>query len=243
MKTNYKSNEYFAKIKIKDTMMIEKINILIIEDDETALFLMADLLKDSGFLVDTVTTATDGISCLNNKKYNLLLLDLNLPDFNGFDVLSNISSTIAIPTIVISAYNDISIKVQAFRYGANDYMSKPVDFRELEARIWALLSRKENIELQCKEEESLFKIENNKIFFKNRSLNLTQLEFEILSLFLKHKNQIVTRDQLTDSISSVKSHRLLDNHIKNIRTKIEEDRSEPVYLKTEYGIGYKFVIP
>ena len=222
--------------------MIERINILIIEDDEAAAFLMEDFLKDSGFLVDTVTTATDGISYLKNKKYDLLLLDLNLPDFNGFDVLSNISSAIAVPTIVISAYNDISIKVKAFRYGTNDYMTKPINFRELEARIWALLSRKEHIELQCKEDEDLFKIEKKQILFKNKPLNLTQLEFEILSIFLKHKNQIITRDQLTDAILSLKSHRLLDNHIRNIRTKIEEDGSEPIYLKTEYGIGYIFQV-
>ena len=214
-------------------MMLDKINILIIEDDEAAAFLMEDFLKDSGFLVDTVGTATDGISYLNNKKYNILLLDLNLPDFNGFDVLSNISSSIAIPTIIISAYNDVSTKVQAFRYGSNDYMVKPINFRELEARIWALLSRKEHIELQRKEDESLFKIEKKQILFKNKPLNLTQLEFEILSLFLKHKNQIITRDQLTDSISSLKSHRLLDNHIRNIRTKIEEDGSDPIYLKRD----------
>ncbi len=227
--------------KVLEILIIEKIKILIIEDDETASFLMADFLKDSGFLVDTVTTATDGIAYLKNREYALLLLDLNLPDFSGFDVLSNINSTIAIPTIVTSAYSDTPVKLQAFKYGANDYLTKPIDFLELEARIWALLSRKENIQLKGDEKESLFKMENNQILFKNAPLNLTAVEFEILSLFLKHKDQTLSRDQITRSVSSVKSHRLLDNHIKNIRKKIEEDSSKPIYLKTEYGVGYRFL--
>ncbi len=221
--------------------MLKKPRILIIEDDETASFLIANFLKESGFLVDTVATATDGISHLNNIKYTLLVLDLSLPDFSGFDVLSSIKTSIAIPTIIVSAYGDTDTKVKAFKYGANDYLTKPIDFLELEARIWALLSRKENIKLQDDQDKSIFAIEKNQIFFKDRVLQLTAVEFEILSLFIKNSGQIVSRDLLTYSISSIKSHRLLDNHIKNIRKKIEEDSSKPIYLKTEYGVGYRLV--
>ncbi len=227
--------------KVEKSIMMEKMKILIIEDDETASFLMADFLKDSGFLVDTVTTATDGISYLKHKNYALLLLDLNLPDYSGFDVLSNIKNRLDIPSIVVSAYGDTRIKVQAFKYGANDYLTKPIDFLELEARIWALLSRRENIQLQHEKNLPLFSIKNNQIFLKDSPLNLTVVEFEILALFLKHRGQVVSRKALTRSISSVKSHRLLDNHIRNIRKKIEKDSSKPLYLKTEYGVGYRFV--
>ena len=102
------------------------------------------------------------------------------------------------------------------------------------------MSRKDNIKLVPTEDESLFRIDSNKIYFKNEILVLTALEFDILSYFIKSTGQIISREQLTNSITSVKSHRLLDNHIKNIRKKIEEDSSKPVYLKTEYGLGYKF---
>ncbi|MCK5294606.1 MAG: response regulator transcription factor [Arcobacteraceae bacterium] len=219
--------------------MIEKINILIVEDDETASFLLQSFLQDCDFCVDCVYTITDGISYLKNKKYDLLLLDLSLPDFSGFELLSNINNSIVIPTIVISAYSDTNTKVKAFKYGANDYLTKPIDFIELEARIWSLLSRKENINLQDKNKNEILKIDKNQIYFKNQILNLTALEFDILSYFIKHKGEIISRDLLTNSISSVKSHRLLDNHIKNIRKKIEEDSSKPNYLKTEYAVGYK----
>ncbi len=218
------------------------IKILIVEDDETASYLMKSFLEDCDFLVDTVSTVTDGVSYLKNNNYTLLLLDLNLPDFSGFDLLSNIANSVAIPTIVISAYSDTKTKVKAFKYGANDYLTKPIDFLELEARIWALLSRKDNIKLVPVEEDVIFKIDSNQIYFKNEILHLTALEFDILSYFINHKGQIISREQLTNSIASVKSHRLLDNHIRNIRKKIEEDSSKPVYLKTEYGLGYRLTI-
>jgi len=221
---------------------VDKQKILIVEDDETALFLMEDFLKDS-FEVKAVTTVTDGLSLLNIYKYDLLILDLNLPDFNGFDLLSNIRKKVIIPTIFVSAYNDTKTKVKAFRYGASDYLVKPIDLEELEARIWSLLSRNENIKITEEIKlNKLFEIKRNTIFLMNKELSLTSLEFEILSYFIKNKNAIISRDELVQSISSVKSHRLLDNHIKNIRKKIEENSSNPKFLKTQYGIGYKFTL-
>ena len=221
---------------------MNKYNILIVEDDEITSYLMSDFLKNCGFLVDCVYTVTDGISYLKNKKYDLLLLDINLPDFNGFELISNIKNKIAIPIIVTSAYNDTDSKVKAFKFGVHDYLSKPIDFLELEARIWSLLSRNDNIKLRDEDPSSAFKIEERQIQFKNKYLDLTNIEFEILSLLIKNKNQVISRDLLSNSLSSISSQRSLDNHIKKIRKKIEEDTSNPKYLKTEYGMGYKLVI-
>jgi len=220
---------------------MQEYHILIVEDDEIASYLMSDFLKNNGFLVDCVYTITDGISHLKNKKYDLLLLDLNLPDFSGFELISSIKNKIAIPIIVTSAYSDTTTKVKAFKFGVHDYLSKPIDFLELEARIWSLLSRNDNIKLEKENNLSVFKIEQKQIFFKNKYLSLTNLESEILSLLIENKNIVISRDVLTNSLSSISSHRSLDNHIKNIRKKIEEDSSNPQYLKTEYGMGYKLV--
>ena len=220
---------------------MENTKILIVEDNETASYLMKSFLEDCNFLVDVVSTVTDGVSYLKNNNYNLLLLDLNLPDFSGFDLLSSIANSVAIPTIITSAYNDTKTKVKAFKYGANAYLTKPIDFIELEARIWALLSRKNNINLIDTNKDAIFKIDSNQIYFKDKVLQRTALEFDILSYFINHIGQTISREQLTNSITSVKSHRLLDNHIKNIRKKIEVDSSKPVYLKTEYGLGYRLI--
>ena len=220
---------------------MEKTKILIIEDDETASFLMKDFLESRGFSIDTAWTVTDGLSALNVKKFDLLLLDLNLPDFNGFDLLSKINKHITIPTIIVSAYGDTQNKLKAFRYGADDYLVKPIDFEELEARIWALLRRHDNVRLNPAEHKKVFKIEENTIFFQETPLDLTSLEYDILSLLINNKNSIVSREEFTDEVSSIASHRLLDNHIKNIRKKIEKDSSNPQYLKTVYGSGYKLI--
>jgi len=221
---------------------MEKYQILIVEDDEIASYLMSDFLESCGFLVDCVYTVTDGISYLKNKKYDLLLLDLNLPDFSGFELISNIKNKVAIPIIVTSAYNDTETKVKAFKFGVHDYLSKPIDFLELEARIWSLLSRNDNIKLPKENTNNLFKINQREIEFQNKYLDLTSIEFELLSLLIENKNKVISREILTNSLSSISSHRSLDNHIKNIRKKIEEDTSNPKYLKTEYGMGYKLVV-
>jgi len=221
---------------------MEKYHILIVEDDEIASYLMSDFLENSGFIVDCVYTVTDGISYLKNKKYDLLLLDLNLPDFSGFELISNIKNKVAIPIIVTSAYNDTDSKVKAFKFGVHDYLSKPIDFLELEARIWSLLSRNDNIKIIEKKDTSIFKIENRQIQFQNKYLDLTNIEFEILSALIKNKNTVISRDELTTTLSAISSPRSLDNHIKNIRKKIEKDPSNPEYLKTEYGMGYKFIV-
>jgi len=219
---------------------MEKYQILIVEDDEIASYLMSDFLENSGFIVDCVYAVTDGISYLKNKKYDLLLLDLNLPDFSGFELISNIKNKVAIPIIVTSAYNDTETKVKAFKFGVHDYLSKPIDFLELEARIWSLLSRNDNIKLQ-EDNTTIFKVEQTQIKFKNKYLDLTNIEYELLSLLIENKNKVIPRDILTNSLSSISSHRSLDNHIKNIRKKIEDDTSNPKYLKTEYGMGYKLI--
>ena len=221
---------------------MKKYELLIVEDDEIASFLMSDFLINNGFNVDCVYTVTDGISYLKNKKYDLLLLDLNLPDFSGFELISTIKNKVAIPIIVTSAFNETETKVKAFKFGVHDYLSKPIDFLELEARIWALLSRNDNIRLEEAHKNEVFTIAQRQIKFQNKYLDLTNIEFEILSLLIENENKVISRETLTNSLSSISSNRSLDNHIKNIRKKIEEDTSNPQYLKTEYGMGYKLVV-
>jgi DNA-binding response OmpR family regulator len=143
------------------------------------------------------------------------------------------------PIIVTSAYSDTRSKVSAFNYGASDYIVKPLDLEELEARIWVQLGKSSKI--QTKNEKSLFQIKESSIQFKETIINLTTIEFEILSQLIKNINQTVTRDELISSLSSLSSHRSLDNHIKNIRKKIGDNGNNAQYLKTEYGVGYKLL--
>jgi len=218
---------------------MEKIQILLIEDDEISAGMIHDYLEDCNFKVDVVYTVTDGISHIKQNKYALVILDLNLPDFSGFELLKNIKNIISLPIIVTSAHSEIDIKVKTFKYGASDYMVKPIDLEELEARIWSLLSR--NSEIKTLEEKNIFEIKNNYILFDKNQLELTTIEFEILTILINNKNQTISRKDLASSLSSVSSTRSLDHHIKNIRKKIHDDGKNSIYLKTEYGVGYKLV--
>jgi DNA-binding response OmpR family regulator len=120
-------------------------------------------------------------------------------------------------------------------------MVKPIDLLELEARIWVHLQKvKKSTSSDIKQHE-LFYIKDNQIYLQDRVIDFTPVEFEIFSILLQNKNRTITREKLTEALSSVSSHRTLDYHIKNIRTKIEKDSKNPKYLKTEYGIGYKLI--
>ncbi len=208
--------------------------IILVEDDDEAGFFTKEFLEDSGFKVDLFALSTDAISNLKFKKYDLLLLDLNLPDFDGFEILKSLKNSTPIPVIVISAYSDIKIKLNAFKFGALDYIVKPYNLEELEARIWAVFAKQSFI---C-DRKNLFYREDQQIYFKDEKLDLTQTEFEILSTLIQKSNTTVSRENLASKLSKVSSQRSLDYHIKNIRQKIDDDGSNPKYLKTEYGVGY-----
>jgi DNA-binding response OmpR family regulator len=215
---------------------MKKTKILLVEDDELAASLIDEYLRGCGFDVECVTSAIDGVSYLKCKDYDLLILDINLPDFDGFELLKSIKNQVSLPIIVTSAHSDTESKLLAFKYGASDYMTKPLDLEELEARIWVQLSKTSEIKLQ--KEKNIFEIKNSIIFFQDKLLDLTTIEFEILSILIENKNQTISREDLLGSLSSISSNRSLDNHIKNIRKKIGDNGSKATYLKTEYGVGY-----
>ena len=216
---------------------MDRTKLLLIEDDELASELICEFLVDNGFSVETVFTATDGVAHVIHEEYNLLILDINLPDFNGYEVLKKIKNRISIPIIITSAYSDTQSKLLAFKYGADDYMVKPLDLEELEARIWLQLGK--NSQIKITEEKRIFEIHGNEIYFQQKILDLTTIEFEVLFLLINNKNQVIKRERLVSSLSSISSTRSLDNHIKNIRKKIGDNGNKTIFLKTEYGVGYK----
>ena len=221
---------------------MKNLKVLVVEDDELACELISNYLIDAGFDVTVVMTATDGISYVKQKIYDILLLDLNLPDFNGYEVLKSIKDSVPIPTIVLSAYSDTKSKILAFRYGANDYMVKPIDMEELEARIWVQLSRHSAIHTPPAEEsKNTFVINDYNIYFQEKLMDLTSIEFKILALLVRHRNQTIPRADLLALLSNLSSDRSLDNHIKNIRKKLGDGGKKNTYLRTEYGVGYKLV--
>lgn len=215
--------------------------ILLIEDDEFTASLIKDFLEEYNFKVNIVNTVTSAISNIKFEKYSTILLDINIPDFNGFEVLNFLNKNkINIPVIVVSAYSDKNSKLQAFKLGAVDYMVKPIDPEELEARIWVHIKNVSTFVEKI--EKKVFQLVNGTIYFEDKFLKLTKTEFEILKYLIENKNSVVKRDDLLKCLSSIiQSDRSLDYHIKNIRIKIGDTGANPRYLITEYGLGYKLV--
>jgi DNA-binding response OmpR family regulator len=218
---------------------MKSIKILYIEDDLLTAENIIKFLEDEKFTVFHTDTIVDALAQIKINSYNIVLLDLNLQDYSGFEFLKNLKKSLHIPVIVISALSETSVKLQAFRYGASDYMVKPIDLLELEARIWAVLGRFSQIKLE--DEKELFYIKDKNIYFKDRLIEFTPIEYEIVQILIKNRNCTVSREQLTHKIPTISLHRTLDYHIKNIRSKINDNNKNNKYLKTVYGVGYKLV--
>ena len=225
-------------MEVKGNYM-KKIKILYIEDDIITAKYTTTFLEDCGFSISHFESITPALVMLHEVKFEMLLLDLSLPDFHGFELIKKIRKRQTIPIIIMSAYSDVKTKVTAFRYGANDYMVKPIYLEELEARIWSILGMSSQIQEQTDE---VLLLKENRLFFQEKALKLTQTEYDILLLLFKNKSQVLSREYLASSLSSMSSHRALDYHIKNIRKKMNDNSTHPKYLKTEYGVGYKLVL-
>ena len=217
---------------------MQKTKILLVEDDELASELIYDFLEEQGFEVLALFSATDAIAHALNESFDIVLLDINLPDFDGYEVLKKLQMSAALPIIITSAFSDTQSKLKAFKYGASDYMVKPLDLEELEARIWVQLSKTSKIQTPKKERQTLFMQTEEQIFFKGEALELTATEFSILKELLKNKNRLLNRSAILASLPTISTQRSLDNHIKNIRKKLGENSTHQQYLKTIYGAGY-----
>ena len=222
--------------------MQKKIKVLLIDDDGDAATQVAQFLDTVGFEVDISETAVDGLSKLSALRYDLLLLDLSLPDFSGFDVIKQINNQSNIPIIVLSCHTNIEAKVQAFRFGVDDYVCKPFMLEELEVRMWAILKRCTSIKVEFTKNNLAIDYNNQAILHNQEPLSLTAIEYKILSFLIENKNRVVYRDVLAIHLSSLSSPQSLNYHIQNIRKKLGDDPKKPKYIITEYGTGYRLVL-
>ncbi len=212
--------------------------ILLIEDDDELSYLIEKFLLEDGLDVDSLATITDAISHIKLNNYNLILLDLSLPDFSGFEVLKYLSANNKnIPIIVISGDMSMKTKLHAYRLGVCDYMTKPISLKELKVKIDVFLRL--TTKSIFKETNNVFEVFNDIIYFKDNELNLTKVEFKILNILISNKNSNISRDKLCENLPLSTTQRTLDYHINKIRQKISDDGNNSKYLVTQYGAGYK----
>ncbi len=217
------------------------IKILMIEDDPELARIIIKYLKRFEIEVVNVEEPYKGIEILKEGEYELLILDLTLPQIDGLEVVSKIREFSSIPIIISSARDDIVDKVVGLERGADDYLPKPYNPRELEARIKSLLRRQERS--QEVDKESLFEVDENamQITFRGEKLTLTPAEYDILARLIKYKNRVVPRLDFiyeSDFISDDASEKNIDVMVSRVRTKLAEIDPDTNYIKSSRGIGY-----
>jgi len=213
-----------------------------IEDDYEIAQILTEYLNKFDISVTAAEEPYMGLSLLTQEDFDLLILDLTLPGIDGLEVIPKIRKTSTIPIIVSSARDDITDKVIAMERGADDYMPKPYDPRELVTRIKTIL-RRTQASTEKKGTDTLFELNTDArhIIFKDILLELTAAEFDILSILIQHKDSAISREQLLydsehiDDNSSIKN---IDVIISRIRQKLAAVAPEHSYIKPVRGIGY-----
>lgn len=219
------------------------INVLMIEDDvELAQLLKACLFKSS-IDVTTASTPLEGLELFQAKVFDMLILDLSLPQMDGMEICRLIRQESNIPIIISSARSDIKDKKIGFSRGADDYLPKPYDPQELIFRIDAIMRR---INPAISKKISAYEVDENRheITKGGVLLNLTQAEYDIVSYMIKKDRFVISREEMLMNIGSIKyesSLKSIDVIIGRIRQKIGDDTKNPRYIVSVRGVGYKFV--
>jgi len=221
-----------------------------IEDDLELAQIISDYLASFDIEVTNTDSPYNGLSMLSiDKDYKLLILDLTLPEIDGLELIPKIREKSNIPIIISSARDDILDKVMGLERGADDYLPKPYNPRELQARIKTILKRVETISPEAKKEElgnSIFEVKEDdmQIFFKTQALTLTLAEYDILKLLIQRNGGVVAREDFiyaSDNIEDDSSLKNIDVIISRIRTKLSKIDDSKTHIKSVRGIGYQLV--
>ncbi|WP_120819368.1 acid response regulator transcription factor ArsR [Helicobacter pylori] len=221
------------------------IEVLMIEDDIELVEFLSEFLLQHGIHVTNYDEPYTGISAANTQNYDLLLLDLTLPNLDGLEVCRRVSKQKHIPIIISSARSDVEDKIKALDYGADDYLPKPYDPKELLARIQSLLRRShKKEEVSEPGDVNIFRVDKDsrEVYMHEKKLDLTRAEYEILSLLISKKGYVFSRESIaieSESINPESSNKSIDVIIGRLRSKIEKNPKQPQYIISVRGIGYK----
>ncbi len=216
--------------------------ILLVEDDFAIVHSLQEYLNLEGFSSDYASGQKEAEQLLKTKQYQLLLLDVSLKDGDGFAVC-NMAQKIQLPVIFLSASSDEETVVRGLNIGADDYITKPFRPKELLSRIKNVLRRHTGHQTIILLDEIQVDIEKAIVKKKEKDINLSALEYKLLTLFIDHRGKLLTRDQLLDEIWNIAGDFVNDNtitvYIKRLREKIEDDPTNPKIIKTVRGLGYR----
>jgi DNA-binding response OmpR family regulator len=223
-----------------------KTRLLIIDDDPKLNRLLTEFLNDFGFQINTAETPSRGLKLLKNEPPDLLILDVMLPEINGFDLCKQIRRDSNIPIIMLTARGDPMDRIVGLELGADDYLPKPFEPRELVARIQAVLRRfSTSPPLSRRAFGRLLLDEGQRRFYLDGTpLDLTTNEYNALLLLVHHAGQVLDRDRILQALRGMDCdafNRSVDITMSRVRQKLGDDPKSPAFIKTIWGIGYMFI--
>lgn len=241
---------YYAAHLERKEVMTNKL-ILIVEDEVGIRELIQLYLEKHGYRTLTAGDGMEALEIMENNTPQLILIDIEMPRMNGFELCRRVRAKHTLPIIYLSSRKGISDKLKCFELGGDDYITKPFDFSELKARIEANLRRYRQSESNMKQSNGILKygeleVDLNRCQFKLRSkaLELSVKEAELLLLFVQHPDQVLSAEQLYDRVWGLESTGNIETvkvHISNLRRKLESNPADPKYIRTVRGFGYIFL--
>ncbi len=222
-------------------------HVLVIEDDRSIQELIRLYLEKENFEVKLASDGNEGLESVYESPPALVILDLMLPRIDGWEVCRRIRDAHAIPIIMLTARDAVSDRINGLELGADDYVTKPFDPRELVARVRAVLRRSQTpAETHLEFNDFSMNYDQRRVIQGGSEAYLTAKEFDLLWLLANHPGRVFTRDQLLNQVWGYEFYgnvRTVDVHIRHLREKIEPDPGNPRYILTVWGVGYKFEQP
>jgi DNA-binding response OmpR family regulator len=223
-----------------------KNKILVIDDDRKLNKLLSDYLLKFDLTVSAYTHPREGLKALKREMPDLIILDIMLPEMDGFEVCKKIRRDYSVPIIMLTARGEVTDRIVGLELGADDYLPKPFEPRELVARIQSILRRsRKDLKTEVKRFGQLtVDFKKRRVSVAEKPVDLTTTEFEILTLFVNRADIVLTRNQILDHMGDIEwdiYNRSIDVLISRLRQKLGDDPKTPRYIKTIWGTGYMFI--
>ena len=226
-----------------------KKTILVVDDKANMRQLLRDYLVEQGFNVAAAATGREALFTARHESPDVILLDLMMPEMDGYEFLQAYRRERSVPVIIITAREEETDAVKGLELGADDYVIKPFRMRELVARVRAVLRRAEPPDPSLKPlhvSDITLDEATHTVTVRGKPVSLTPTEFNLLELLMRSPGQVLTRQQLADRLAGdgyTGLERTLNVHIRNLRAKIEPDPDQPQYIETVFGVGYRLSNP